>query len=330
MGKATSEVLNFILNILNRVSLTSQEKILVVHRKYLQVFSKTLALYPMVFVLDPEGRSRTFDNLMYVNCKPLEKKEQIPQIPQSEILEYDALAELIASHVSPKITSFVSIIASTRDESLLVAHRLLKLMKNYEIVPHVLLLLDFDYTTIDVADKVNLAFLVSELVSQGRYTILPLSFERVVRNSLRVGIADHVEKCVAELITRLHEKAPIGTFVPLCFKLEPISLFRDLTHALDLLFFIYTGRVKLFAEGFILGSIDVWSGFKEEVLRVEKSLSKVNVNFINDDRLDVRILVEFSLRDVIAEGVDAIARAAPLDKAIEVLTNLRHLSVIRV
>lgn len=284
----------------------------------------------MVFVLDPEGRSRTFDNLVYVSCKPLEKRERIPQIPQSEVLEYDALAELIASRVSPKITSFLSIIASTRDESLLVARRLLKLMKNYEIVPHVLLLLDFDYATVDVADKVNLAFLVSELVSQGRYTILPLSFERVVRNALRVGIADYVEKCVAELITRLHEKAPIGTFIPLCFKLEPISLFRDLTHALDLLLFIHTGRVKLSTEDFILGSMDVWSGFREEVLRVEKSLSKVNVSFINYDRLDVKILAKSSLRDVIAEGVDAIARVVPSDEASEVLTNLRHLSMIRV
>lgn len=322
--------MNFILGIFDKVNLVGREKVLVVHKKHLQIFSKALALYPTVFVLDPGGESRTFGNLVYIKCKPVELKEHVLRIPRSEILEYDALAEMIVSYMDPRTTSLVGITASTRDESLPIAHGLLKLMKNYKIASHVLFFLDFDYATLDSIDKVNLALIVSELLSQGKYTILPLSFERVVKNSLKMEVADYVEKCVAELTAELHKKPLIGTFIPLCFRLEPISIFRDMVHSLNMLFFIYTGRVKTFVEGFTSGSIDVWSGFKDEVSKIERSLGKVKINFIDSDRLDVKTLVEFSLRDVVAEGADIIAKIAPLDEIIEILANLRHLSLIKV
>ncbi|MCX8184993.1 MAG: hypothetical protein RMI56_02155 [Sulfolobales archaeon] len=325
-----SKALSFILDLLSRVSLASQEKIFVVHKKYLQIFPEALDLYPTVFTLDPEGESKTSGNLMSVRCRPLEQRKQISQISRSEISEYEALAEMLTFYMSPKTTSFVSIVTNTRDESLLVAREVLRSMRNQKIESHILLLLDFDYIALDDSDKVNLAFLVSDLIPHGRYTILPISFERVMRSSLKMEVVDYVKKCIAELIAELHERPLVGTYVPLCFRLEPLSMFRDLIHAFSLVFFIFTGRVKLLTGNFALGSITVPSGLSEEILKIEKDVDRVRISHTNSDTLDVKALVEFSLRDIITEGVDLIAKSASLSEAVEVLTNLKYLNLIKV
>lgn len=324
-------MLDFVLGVLDRVSLADQERIAIVPRKYLHMFSKVLDLYQTAFVLTPDVGPRTIGNWRFVSCKPLNLQMQLTRMHQDDLIEYEMLSDVLASYMSPKATSFGTIVADLRDESLVVAYRVLKLMRNLGIMPHVFLFLNFDRRVLSDFDKVNIASVISSVVTHGKYTIVPFSYDRVMKGSIRMEIVDYVEKCLYDLMSRLHERPVTGTYVPLCFRLEPASIFKDLSYALKLVFYIFTGTLEFTVESLSFGSIDVGKSLQEEARRLEDLVgNKVRVSYVDNDRLDVKALAEFSLRDVIAEGVGIISRTVSTGEAVEVLTNLRFLNIIKV
>lgn len=326
-----SKVLSLILDVLDKVSLVDQEKIALVPRKYIYTFSKVLELYQTVLVLAPDVGSKVISGWRFIYSKPLKLENQLIKMRQAESSDYEKLSDILVSYMSPRATSFVTFIAGLRDESLVVTYNVLKSMQNLGITPHILLFLDLNYKALSDFDKVNIASVVSRTIAQGKYTIVPFSHERVMKSSARMGVVDYVKKCLSDIANRLHEHPVTGTYVPLCFRLEPASIFKDVLHALNLVFYIFTGFLKFPAESLFFGSIDVWKDLREKNRELEKLVGdKVEVNYIDNDRLDVRALAEFSLRDIIAEGINTIGRDVSSGEVVEILTNLRFLDAIKV
>lgn len=326
-----SRVLNFILEVLDKVSLVDQERIALIPRKHLQLFSKTLDLYQTVFILSPEAEARSYGRWKFVGSRPMNLDRPIIRIPQTDLVDYEMLADVMVSYMSPKVTSMATIFTDLRDESLAVAYNVLKSMRNLGIAPHIFLVLNTDYRSLSESDKVNIASIVSRVVPQGKYTLIPFSIDSVLKSALRMEIVDYVEKCLADLMTKLHERPLTGTYIPMCFRLEPASIFKDLSDALNLIFYIHTGLLKLSVENLLFGGIDVWKNLHEEVRKLEKlSESKMIVNYVDSDRVDVKALIEFSLRDAVAEGINVISKTVSSGEAVEILTNLRFLNIIKV
>ncbi|MEM2551654.1 MAG: hypothetical protein QW168_05770 [Sulfolobales archaeon] len=326
-----SKTLSFILDLLSKVSLIEQEKIAIIPRKYLHLFSKTLDLYPSVFVLSSGPGPKAIGNWRLVNTRSLTVENQLIKMRQTELEDYEKLAEVLISYMSPKVTSSLTVVTDLHDESLVIAYKVLRFMRNLGITPHVYLFINFDYRNISDFDKVNLTSLVSATVQYGKYTIIPLSIDRLIKNSTRMEVIDYVEKCLSGLAIELHEHPAIGTYVPLCFRLEPASIFKDLFQALNLIFYISTGLLRFPVESLASGSIEVWKNLYEEARKLERlAENKVKINYIDNDVLDVKALAEFSLKNIVAEGINIISKTVATADAVEILTNLRFLNVIRV
>lgn len=321
MGRA----LSYVLELLDRLDLVDQERIAVVPAELLQLFSKALKSYQLVFVLSTDGTLQPPGRWRVVRSRRLELRREFVLLPASELADYEELARVLSSYVSPRRTSFVTAIAGIRDGSLVLAYKLLKLMRRLGATPHVFLVLDVDYRDLSDVDKANVASAVSAALYYLKHTILPFSASRAAAIARRMMAAEYVEECLSRLMERLHENPARGTYVPLCFRLEPASVFRDARSALNLVFFAFTGLLELSPGRLSLGSIRVWRGSGE----LEGLGGGMSVEYIEEDRLDVAALAEFSLRDIVAEGARVISRAAPTEEAAEVLMNL-SLSMARV
>ncbi|MEM1707839.1 MAG: hypothetical protein QXQ86_06240 [Sulfolobales archaeon] len=326
-----SKTLSFILDLLGKINIIDQERIAIIPRKYLHLFSKALELYPTVFVLSSDPGPKAIGGWRLIHTRSLVVDELLIKMHQNELEDYEKLAEMLVSYMSPKVTSSLTIVTDLRDESLVVAYKVLRFMRNLGVIPHVHLFLNLDYRSISDFDKVNITSIISATVQYGRYTIIPLSIDRLIKNSTRMEVVDYVEKCLSSLITRLHEHPITGTYVPLCFRLEPASIFNDLFHALNLIFYISIGLLKLPVESLTYGSIEVWKNLYEEARKVERlTEGKIKINYVENDVLDVRALAEFSLKNIITEGINIISKTVATADAVEILTNLKFLNVIKV
>lgn len=326
-----SRALSLILDLLGRINVIDQERIAIAPRKHLHLFSKTLELYPTVFVLSSDPSPKAIGSWRLVRTKSLVVDDLLVKMRRTELEDYEKLAEMLVSYMSPRVTSSLTIVADLRDESLVVAHGVLRFMRSLGVAPHVYLLLNFDHRNMSDFDKANIASIVSATVQYGKYTIIPLSIDRLVRYSTRMEVVDFVENCLSSLITRLHEHPATGTYVPLCFQLEPASIFKDLFQALNLIFYVSIGLLRLPIGSLTYGSIEIWKDLREEARNVERlAKGRIEINYVDKDVLKVKALAEFSLKNIIAEGIDIISKTVSAADSLEGLTNLRFLNVIRV
>lgn len=324
-------MLSFILDTFDRISVVDQERIAIVPGKHLRIFSKILDLYQTVFVLAPGPVPGAADSWRRVVLRPFDLQTQVFGVRQDVLNRYETAAGALTSYMSPKVTSSLLVVVDLRDESMLLAYRLLRSMRRLGIAPHVFLFLNFDRRSLRDFDKVNIASLVGGVAAHGKYTIIPFSYNRVMEGSARMDVVDYVERCLHELMSRLHERPATGTYVPLCFRFKPASIFRGLSHALKLSFYVFTGDLRFSVESLVSGNIDAGRTLYEDARRLEGQLDgRVRVNRIDDDRLDLRALAEYSLRDVVSEGVDIMSRTVSTGEVVEVLTSLRLLNVIKV
>lgn len=324
LEKPVSRALGYALELLDGLDLVDQERIAVLPASFLPALSKALSSYRTVFVLSPAEGPSPFGKWRAVKCGEVRLERELVLMPQEELAEYEELARVLSSYVSLRATSFVTVVADVRDGSLVLAYKLLKSMRKLGAAPHVFLVLNLDHRDLKGFDKANVASAVSGVAPFRRYTILPFSIRRTMEFARSAQVVDYVEECLSDLVKWLHGNPLRGTYVPLCFRLEPASAFRSVQRALDLVFFASTGLLELPLEKLSFGSVRVWRGLREEARALEERLGgRVGVEYVDGDRLDVAALAEFSLRDVVVEGANIISESASTREAAEVLASLK-------
>ncbi len=312
------------------LELVEQERMAIVPASLLHLFARALESYQLVFVLSPDGSPQPPGRWRAVKCRQVQLERELVLTPRAELADYEELARVMSSYVSSRRTSFVTAVAGIRDGSLALAYRTLEFVRKLRAAPHVLLVLSLDHGDLRDFDKANIAAMVGSLLPYRRYTILPFSIDRVVESSRRAQVEEYVRECLSDLIGGLHSSPVTGTYVPLCFRLEPLSLFRDVRRALNLVFYVFTGLLELPVEK-LSGTIHVWRGMRERTRELEEELEgRARITYVDSDALEVRALVELSLRDIVVEGLNIIAKTASAEEAVKVLASSALLSTARV
>lgn len=324
----TSKLLNLVLGLLDELETPEQRSIAVIPETHLPLFSEVLDSFDTILALYPEDAGLTILPGRWRRIKlPVGSfEEPIIQLPDHILERYGEVARSIVSYVSPAITRSVMIVSGTRDHTAVTAYEVLKLMEGLRMSSHVHLILDADLSSVDDVDKINIASIVGRLMAFNHFSIIPFSIDRVLGYSTKLGQVDYVGKCLAELLTRFFRNPVTGTYIPICLSFEPASMFRDVVSAVDLAFYAYTRLHRVPIGNILFGTVRMWKGMKERLGALgEAAGDRLALEYLEDDRIEVKIMIRYGMLGVLNEGMEILRRIADSKDAITIAARLSRL-----
>lgn len=305
-----------------------QGGVAVIPETYLPLFSKVLDSFGTILTLYPEDASLTTPSgkWRWIKLPVKDFEEPVIQLSGSILEEYGEVARSIISYISPVVTRSVMIVSGSRDHTTVTAYEVLKLMENLRMFPDVHLILDVDLSDVGKLDKINIASLIGRLMAFKNFSIILFSINRVAEYSTKLGQVDYVEQCLAEILTKFFRNPITGTYIPICLSLEPVSIFRDATSAIDIAFYAYTRLHRAPINNTLFGVVRVWKGMRERLgaLR-EITEDRLVLEYLDNDKIEVKVLIRYGIMNVLSEGVEMLREIARSGEAITIAARLSRL-----